>query len=262
MILEEFDETKNSTFDPDEVSNVIPGFPKIAVTCFSSKLFEELLNAYKNEELGRVKNANGDNIIYKLNYKGTDIAFFMSRVGAPGCIADMEEIIVMGAEKFVVFGTCGVLDSRINDLAIIIPTSSIRDEGTSYHYAKASNEIEVNTPTDTLELFKDILKKHTYSYVEGKNWTTDAIYRETRNKVMKRKEDGCISVDMECSSIKALMDFREKEVFQFFYAADNLDSQVWDKRSLGCESRVPEKALIGVLAFEMAVEMSNRYDKD
>ena len=52
-----------------------------------------------------------------------------------------------------------------------------------------------------------------------------------------------------------LCDFRGKEVFQFFYAADNLDSQVWDKRSLGCEVNLPEKAMIGILALEMAIKM-------
>ena len=38
MILEEFDETFNSTFDPYEVENVIEGFPKTGVTCFSKKV--------------------------------------------------------------------------------------------------------------------------------------------------------------------------------------------------------------------------------
>lgn len=41
----------------------------------------------------------------------------------------------MGAENILVFGTCGVLDSSIKETSIIIPTSAIRDEGTSYHYA-------------------------------------------------------------------------------------------------------------------------------
>jgi len=36
--------------------------------------------------------------------------------------------------------------------------------------------------------FEEILKQHNYSYVEGKTWTTDAPYRETRDKVVKRKE--------------------------------------------------------------------------
>jgi uridine phosphorylase len=169
----------------------------------------------------------------------------------------MEHIIVMGAEKFVIFGCCGVLDSRINDLGIIIPTAAVRDEGCSYHYLEASREINVNTNKKHLKLFKEILKEHNYTYVEGKTWTTDAIFRETRDKVLKRKEEGCICVDMECSSIFALMKFRGKECFQFFYAADNLDAQKWDSRSLIGNVKIPEKAYIGLLAFEMAINMEN-----
>lgn len=38
-------------------------------------------------------------------------------------------------------------------------------------------------------------------YVLGRNWTTDSFYRETENNLAKRKADGCISVEMECSAM-------------------------------------------------------------
>ena len=75
-------------------------------------------------------------------YKNTDIAFYMSRVGAPACVAGFEEIIAMGAKKFVLFGSCGVLDDgKVKD-RIIIPVAALRDEGTSYHYLASAPEIE------------------------------------------------------------------------------------------------------------------------
>ena len=75
---------------------------------------------------------------------------------------------------------CGVLDRNIDDLAIIVPNVAVRDEGTSYHYAKASREIEVNEKYK--DIFEEIIKENNISYIEGKVWTTDAPYRETRNK--------------------------------------------------------------------------------
>ena len=54
-----------------------------------------------------------------------------SRVGAPACVAGFEEIVAMGAKKFVLFGCCGVLDDSKADDNIIVPVSAIRDEGTS-----------------------------------------------------------------------------------------------------------------------------------
>ncbi len=253
MILEEFDETKNSTFDPEEVVNVIPDFPKIGVSCFSVKLFNQLVMKFNAEKITQVKNGNGFFDIYKIKYEGKELALFMSVIGAPGCIAEYEELFVMGLEKIVVFGTCGVLDRNIDDLAIIIPNSAVRDEGTSYHYLKASDEIEVNPKYK--DVFINLVKQHNYTYIVGKTWTTDAVYRETRKKVMDRKKRGCICVEMECSALAALAKFRNKDIFQFFYAADNLDSAKWDKRSLGNEEKLSDKEKIGLLAIKFAVSL-------
>lgn len=251
MILEEFDETINSTFDPYEVENVIEGFPKLGVSCFSKKLFDQLVDKFKGIEIALSSNGNGKLPIYKIIYEGHEIALFMSRVGAPACVVQYEELFAMGLEKIVVFGTCGVLDKNIDDLAIIIPNAAIRDEGTSYHYLKSSREVVVNSKYK--EEFVKLLKEHAYSYITGKVWTTDAPYRETRKKVIDRKEEGCVCVDMECSAISALAKFRNKEVFQFFYAADNLDSAKWDKRSLGNTEKLSDKEKIGLLAIKFAI---------
>ena len=251
MILEEFDETINSTFDPYEVENVIENFPKVGVTCFSKKLLDQLVNKFNGVEIALSSNGNGKLPIYRINYKGHDLALFMSRVGASTCIVQYEELFAMGLEKVIVFGTCGVLDKAIDDLAIIIPNFAIRDEGTSYHYLKSSREVVVN-PKYKDEFIK-LLEKHNYSFIIGKVWTTDAPYRETRKKVLQRKQEGCVCVDMECSAISALAKFRNKEVFQFFYAADNLDSAEWDKRSLGNNEKLSDKEMIGLLAIKFAI---------
>lgn len=253
MLLEEFDETISSTFDPYEVENVIEGFPKIGVSCFSKKLFDQLINKFRGIEIAFSSCGNGKLPIYKINYEGLDIALFMSRVGAPACVVQYEELFAMGLDRIVVFGTCGVLDKNIDDMAIIIPNAALRDEGTSYHYLKSSREIIVNQKYKTK--FIELLNKHNYSFKEGKVWTTDAPYRETRKKVEDRKKEGCICVDMECSALAALAKFRNKEIFQFFYAADNLDSAKWDKRSLGNNDKLSDKEKIGLLAIKFAISM-------
>ena len=255
MILEEFDETINSTFDPYEVENVVEGFPKVGVTCFSKKLFDQLVDKFNGIEIALNSNGNGKLPIYKIKYEGHELALFMSRVGAPACVVQYEEVFAMGLEKMVVFGTCGVLDRSIDDLAIIIPNSAVRDEGTSYHYMKSSREVVVNPKYQ--EEFIKLLNEHDYSYVVGKVWTIDAPYRETRTKVANRKNEGCICVDMECSAISALAKFRNKEIFQFFYAADNLDSAKWDKRSLGNSEKLSDKEKIGLLAIKLAINIED-----
>lgn len=89
-------------------------------------------------------------------------------------------------------------------------------------------------------------------FTEGKVWTTDAFYRETRAKVALRKAQGCVCVDMECSALMALAQFRGIDVFEFFYAGDNLDREQWDPRSLFTHAKLDEKDRAAYLALELA----------
>lgn len=250
MILKEFDKNKSAIINAFDIIKPIDGFPKIAVSCFSKFTFDRLVNELNAVKITSTYIANMEIPIYKANYKGLEVALFTSYVGAPGCVAVIEDIFAMGAEKLIVFGTCGVLDSSIDDCSIIIPNKAMRDEGTSFHYAPHSNEIGVNPKY--VDVFENILDHYNLKYHIGKVWTTDGIYRETHDKVKLRKSQGCICVDMECSALAALAQFREKDIFHFFYAADNLDCEEWDARSLSNEANPLQKDRIATLAMELA----------
>lgn len=253
MLLEEFDESKIAVINAFDINEPIEGFPKIAVSCFSKFTFDRLVKSLHGVKIASTSNANMEIPIYLVNYQGIDVALFLSYVGAPGCIAIIESVFAMGVEKLIIFGTCGVLDSSIDDCAVIIPNIAMRDEGTSFHYQPSSDEIVVN-PKYT-DKFRNILKQNKLKYHVGKVWTTDGIYRETRDKVRLRKSQGCICVDMECSAVGALAKFREKDIFHFFYAADNLDCEKWDVRSLLNESNPLKKDIIAKVSMDLAVDI-------
>ncbi|MDD6772277.1 nucleoside phosphorylase [Inconstantimicrobium porci] len=255
MILEEFDSTKNAVYNASDCQKRIEGFPKVGISCFATVTLERLLSSFNYREIARTSFANLEVPIYEIEYKGIKIAVFNSYVGAAGCIALIEDLFAMGLEKLVLFGTCGVLDGEIGDCSIVIPDSAVRDEGTSYHYMAASDEVKVNEKY--IDDFKQYLDERDISYTVGKVWTTDGIYRETREKVKRRKSQGCICVDMECSAVAALGKFRGKDVLHFFYAADNLDAEEWDTRSLANNDNLDEKHKIASIALEMAVRISD-----
>ena len=259
MILDDFDSDPDAIINTNLTVEKINDFPKIGVSWFSKRLFDKYIEILNPKKIGEIASGNGKSPVYEIDYKGVKIALFMAKVGAPICVMGYEELLVMGLEKLVLFGTCGVLDKEIEDCSIIIPTSAIRDEGTSYHYMSASEEIVVNEKY--VELFEEVLNEHNYSHVKGKVWTTDAPYRETRDKMKKRKEQGCVCVDMECASMAAVAKFRNKDLFQFFYAADNLDSTNWDVRSLGKDIKLDEKEKMVLLALELAKRISEQDEK-
>ncbi len=253
MILEEYDASKNAVINPEMIINKIEDFPDVTISCFSQQLFQAVLSFFEPKQIASVHSATGANPVYEVIYKGEKFAFFQSYVGEPKCIADYEDIMAMGSRRLILLGNCGVLDNSIEDCGIIIPTKAIRDEGCSYHYAPASDTIDVNK--NYIRLFKTILDEFGYPYVEGTTWTTDAPYRETKEKVNRRKEQGAVCVEMECAGMQALCDFRGTEFFQFFYAGDNLDHSEWQPRSLSGDVRLDDKSKIALLAFELGLKI-------
>lgn len=81
------------------------------------------------------------------------------------------------------FGSCGSLDKSITGGHLIVPNAAYRDEGTSYHYAPASDYIEIKTAGKLAQIFDEI----GVPFIQTKTWTTDGFYRETQNNAAKRK---------------------------------------------------------------------------
>lgn len=248
-ILETFDDKTEAIIHPSQTTPRINGFPKVAVVAFGERVITALKEHYKPKQIGEMI-ACVSVPIYQVDFDGKDIAVYCSTVGGPAAGGLLEEMIAKGCEKFIFFGSCGVLDRALAAKSFIIPTSAYRDEGMSYHYAPPSDYIEISTAKRLTEIFSELK----LPYVCGKTWTTDAIYRETRGNMEKRKADGCITVEMECASIMAVAAFRKVEVYQYLYAADSLDEVEWDARTLGSLTQDARETFLRI-ALEIAVRI-------
>ncbi|WP_019318995.1 nucleoside phosphorylase [Streptococcus mutans] len=237
MILSNFDDAKKAIINPEDLVAAIPDFPEIVVSCFARATFKRMLKRYKYRLLTKTSVANLDIPIYELDYHGRKLAV-------------LEDLVAMGMKKLILFGTCGILEEQVKETSIIVPTIAVRDEGTSFHYSPAQNEISVNDRT--LAKFLTYLQAENISFSKGKVWTTDGIYRETITKMKARKQEGCLAVDMECSAVAAWGQFREIAVCQFFYAADHLSEERWHPRSLGNEADLDEKDKIAEIALNFS----------
>ena len=99
-----------------------------------------------------------------------------------------------------------MLDNSIGSGDITVPTSAVRDEGTSYHYLPPGREAYPSP--QALDAVTKVLHRNRCRYVKGKTWTTDAFNRETPKKVKRRREQGCITVEMEAAALFAVAGFR------------------------------------------------------
>ncbi len=254
LLLEEFDENKEAVINAWNVHEKVAGMPEVAIGCFSFRLFNKIVAGGKCIKIAELHNTGEHKDVYEIEYKGQKFALFKVGVGAPMAVGDIEDMAALGVKKFIIFGNCGVLDAKIEDCSIIIPNKALRDEGTSFHYMPPSKEVLLNQKY--LDEFKEILDNLGFDYTEGATWTTDAFYRETRAKVNKRRADGAITVEMEASALQAVCNFRDCELFIFFYAGDNLAGEKWDKRSLSGDIKLDEKSRIAYLALELGCKIA------
>lgn len=203
--------------------------PKVdaCILTFSHMILKYVLENYECAKIGDLYSSNGANPIYGFEYEDRYFAVYMSYVGAPCCVADIEDsLTLINTDKYVVFGGSGCLNKEIARGKVMVPTAAYRDEGTSYHYAPASDYITVKNANIVAAFMETV----GLPFVTGKTWTTDAIHRETRGNFEKRKNDGCISVEMECAAVQAMCDFRNLDAYFFFTCGDLLDAPKWDAR--------------------------------
>jgi uridine phosphorylase len=90
--------------------------------------------------------------------------------------------------------------------------------------------VNYETLSKGVSALTDILDRRELPYLVGKTWTTDAPYRETANKILKRKEEGCLTVEMESAALIAVAQFRNVVFGQALYGGDDLSGIEWDNR--------------------------------
>lgn len=221
-IFQRFCEAPEALINPCDVIERKAGFPEVCITTFSEGIIKDFVRQNPADVIAGLNTANGALPVYEIEYAGRKLGLFLSRVGAPACVTGLEEIIALGARKIIQFGCCGILDQAAADNRVIIPSSAVRDEGTSYHYIPGSEEICADSAA--VDTAVRCMERHKIPYTVGKLWTTDGIYRETQEAIRERKKQGCIAVEMECSASMAVARFRKVPIIQFFYGADSLDS--------------------------------------
>lgn len=126
-VFENFDHTKTAFINPGDFIKPEPDFPEVCVTTFAENIIQKFAEIGQVKKIAELYSANGMIPVYETQYAGKRIAVFLSRVGAPACVAGLEEIIALGAKKIVLFGCCGILDQAAVQDKIIIPAAAVRD---------------------------------------------------------------------------------------------------------------------------------------
>lgn len=146
-------------------------------------------------------------------------------LGAPQGVMVMEKLIALGAKRIWILGWCGSLQPHLVIGDLIIPTTALCEEGTSAHYPV--NKRKRQTSGLLNKRLENALVTADLPFRKGPIWTTDAIYRETENKVRTYGKTGILAVDMEMSALITLAAYRSVELAGLLVVSDELSSLKW-----------------------------------
>ena len=245
----EFDPERDAIIDPVKLIQPHPEMPEHGVITFFQDVLEDLVAQGFAFEIASLKSEMGAHPVYVHREQGRRVALFHPGVGAPLAAGLLEEVIALGCRKLIACGGAGVLDREIAAGHLVVPTSAVRDEGTSYHYLPPGREA---TPSAAgVAAIEATLGRRHVPYVLAKTWTTDGIYRETRGKMALRRAEGCVTVEMEAAALFAVAQFRGAHLAQVLYGGDNLDADEWDSRDW--QSRSDVRKMLVQLAAEASL---------
>lgn len=233
----EFDTTREAMIEPSKIIKA-RDLPEHCVICFFQEVIEKVVAEHDAKVMVKNRWEDGPHCIYEVQYRDRRLAFFHPGVGAPIAAGLLEEAIAFGCRKFIACGGCGVLEKEIAVGHLIVVSGAVRDEGVSYHYLPPGREV-IADETAVHALVKTMSERGV-PYRIGKTWTTDAPYRETVKKINQRREEGCLTVEMESASLIAVAQFRNVIFGQALYGGDDLSGLEWDNRQWQSRSEIRE----------------------
>jgi len=165
---------------------------------------------------------------------GNTAVFAGPYIGAPYAVMLLESLIARGARQIIVIGWCGSISPEMKIGDIIIPHAAISHEGTSQNYMNCTEPypvIPVPSPPSTspalIEKITQLLGEKQIPFKTECIWTTDAIYRETAEKVAFFHSKGARAVEMECSALFAVAAHHKVELVSLLVVSDELSETQW-----------------------------------
>ena len=180
-----------------------------------------------------------------------DQTFFVAgpAIGAPMAVLSLEKLIALGARRLILVGWCGALRPTLGVGALLVAGQALCGEGTSRYY---SSEQGPRPSSGLTAWLGETLRNNGMSWQEGRVWSTDAPYRESRELLASlRQEHDIAAVDMEYSALCTVALFRGIDFAACLLVSDELWQKEWRPGFSSPAFRQQSQDLSGVLMAAM-----------
>ena len=145
--------------------------------------------------------------------------------GAPAMAMKLEVLIALGVKEFVFIGLAGSLQEEVQPGDKVVCDEALCDDGISPCYVTS----ETSKPSKTLLVkLQRALKAGKQDFHIGRNWTTDAIFRETKAEIKHYQKHHVLTVEMETAAFYAVCQKRKVKGVSCFGVSDKLYEYKWE----------------------------------
>lgn len=147
--------------------------------------------------------------------------------GGPVCATVIEEMACLGVKYVIGYGYSGSLREEFIPGSIVLESSGFVSDGTSREY---SNLSEVKASEHLISQYNKLDASLRDGVLEGRTWTTDAIYREYPSKIQSWLEAGADFVNMDTSHFYAVSNAVGIEALCFSLISDYVGGKEWKQQ--------------------------------
>ena len=165
-------------------------------------------------------------ILYEYNLDDHTIGIIPCIVGSPYAVLVAEQLFVSGCKLLISVTSAGIINRSSNTGQFALIISSIRDEGTSYHYLPMDKPAILTE--HLFKLLNSYVDNESCPYFSGTSWTTDAPYRETQSTIDEMKQQNVTCVEMEASALYALSEVKNYPIICFAHLTNSMAQQEGD----------------------------------
>jgi uridine phosphorylase len=197
--------------------------------------------------------------IWNIEKSGIPIIIVGPVLSGPWVAMALEELKVLGLQYAIGIGACGSFSDMLQIDDIVIADNAIISDGTSKEYSK---DHSAGPSTKLLKMIEALFSSKKQAYQKACVWTTDAMYRETIEKMKKWRKSGAACVNMETGTFYTVSKELGIESIYFSFVLDLIHTEEWtgwggldDELKSKVEKSKSNLQIVEDLAVELAREI-------
>lgn len=199
--------------------------------------------------------------LYTFQFGADTIGIIPCIVGSSYAVLVAEQLFVSGCQLLISVTSAGIINGHDTEKQFSLITSSIRDEGTSYHYLPPGKASVLNR--DLFDSLHELVQNDDCPYFEGTSWTTDAPYRETLSSIAAMKEQNITCVEMEAAALYALGEAKHFKILCFAHLTNSMAQKEGDFEKGEAFGSIDTLNLLSyVLTHSYINQLSKEQEKD